>query len=512
MSFDKRKLQKILYIYIAGMLVVIFSSRTIYNFTLPKITVAIPQSGSLTKEYKARVIISFLETFDIYAASNGRINEIFVGKGDMISPDTIIATYSSGGTIGTGAGDAEISYSIELIKNQLEALTLSKAAIQEKLRALTANPDDFYSYQRAIENAEAALDKRLDELGAARELAEAPFEDYGYQQAIADAEIFRNRKQVEAENMRILFEEGAVALIEAISAQSAAEEAERAYTRAVDELASAKEKASQVLRNRVADAENAVSDAKTALEDAEKNLDLAQSALTAQIDETRRSLDLELKRADLDTERANIDLRAAEASLNKDITEICADCQGVVISVGKNRGQFVTQGEKIATVGIDNDFFAAEITCSKSDGGFIETGDEASISKSGSSTVIKAVVYDITPLGDTLKISIICETEVLNGGEYVNVRFQKQTPTYDVIVPNEAIFREGMNNYVWTVKSRQGALGMEYYSVKTRVIVADSDDFYSAIARGLEMVVPAAPVIVSNDKGLTVNGRVRRME
>jgi hypothetical protein len=52
-----------------------------------------------------------------------------------------------------------------------------------------------------------------------------------------------------------------------------------------------------------------------------------------------------------------------------------------------------------------------------------------------------------------------------------------------------------------------------YFSVRVRVIIADSDDFHSAIARGMEGVVTAGatiPVIVNSDRELSANGRVRR--
>ena len=69
-----------------------------------------------------------------------------------------------------------------------------------------------------------------------------------------------------------------------------------------------------------------------------------------------------------------------------------------------------------------------------------------------------------------------------------------------------------MNHYVWIVQNRQGALDMEYFSVKVRVIIADSDNYNTAIVSGLNMVIPAAPVVVGMDRDLTVNGLVRRME
>jgi multidrug efflux pump subunit AcrA (membrane-fusion protein) len=241
------------------------------------------------------------------------------------------------------------------------------------------------------------------------------------------------------------------------------------------------------------------------------NLSLAQRALINQTDDARKSLELDLRRTDLSIESAYIDLREAAASLESDsgMGDIRADYTGIVISVEKNRGQFVAQGEKIATVGVNNHIFITEVTVPGFGGRFISIGDEADIIKSGGGSPVKAAVYDIAFTGDTLKISLVCETDEFSGGEFVTVRFQKQTQVYHAIVPNEAIFSEDIGKFVWVIHSRQGALGIEYFTTRVRVLIADSDDFYTAISRGLEM---SAPVVVSHDRDLAVNGRVNRME
>jgi multidrug efflux pump subunit AcrA (membrane-fusion protein) len=221
---------------------------------------------------------------------------------------------------------------------------------------------------------------------------------------------------------------------------------------------------------------------------------------------------LELQRTDLDIARTHIDLLAAETSMessNNSTPDIRADYQGVVISAEKSSGQFVAQGERIATIGVNNNIFICDIFSSEPEGRFIEIGDEANIRGSGSASIIKAIVYDIEPEGDTLKISLVFETEEFNGGEYITVNFKKQTDVYLTIVPNEAIFREGTGSFVWVIGSRQGALGIEYFTSKVRVIIADSDEYYTAISKGLAYV---APVVISQSKDLSVNGRVNRME
>ncbi|MDR3239537.1 MAG: HlyD family efflux transporter periplasmic adaptor subunit [Clostridiales bacterium] len=705
----RKRLRKMLYIYIALMLVLVFSSKTVYSFSLPKVTAAMPESGALTKELTARGVIAFAETFDIYADSSGQIDEIRVKKGGSIDVNSVIAVFKATAPDGSNQ-TTELDFTIERIENQLAVLTLNKSAAQDKLRALSATTNDLYSYQCAVEDAKAVLFSAQATLDKARESAETEFDDNIDQQTIADAERDLNRGKadlIEAEtalaeakagnavsfddfsyqqnindtaialerrkeelkdvnaaldaakqagtsafddysyrdainaantaydrsledynealrqynlavqhyydalyssaddmetaaaqkdadaaqnrvtSVKRTLDDTDAALDKSINdlaraentfytsngltqqksvaeaerqvkqAKNAVEDAQRAYDKAIDELERAKKafgantddakrkavsdaeknvtaaqravddaqriydrstddlsraaaKAADEVQTNITEAETNLQSAQTALARAETNFELAQKALSGQTDEAQKSLELELKRVDLDIERVNIDLRAAVASNSGDgSAAVTSDYSGIVVSVDKAKGQFVAQGEKVAAVGANNHLFICEISCPESDGRFIEIGDEAAISAKGVTAAVKAIVTDIAPVGDTLKIILSCETDGLSGGEYVAVKFHKQTRTYDALVPNEAVFHEGMSNYVWVIRSRVGALGVEYYSVKIKVLVADSDEYYTAISKGLEFFEPVA---VSFNKALTVSGRVRRLE
>ena len=785
MNITKSKLRKMLYVYAALMLILIFSSNTIFNFSLPKVAVAMPMSGKLTKELEVRGVMAFSEITEIYADSSGRINDILIKKGDYIDENTLIATYQEDkASADTTAADLRLV--VERIENQIAALTLNKSFIQEKILALSvASADDLYVYQSSVEDAKIALEKRKAELLEAQKLAGAFSGDFEYQQAIADAERQWDRLKAELEEAVAVLEaalaatgrlpssptgeveaagvavddgrlpssptEAALATEEAEVASTATEEintapagagrlpssptgadvrsegakkgdvtlfddyeycqdiidasialerkkteladaeaalaaaidgrsaafdsyaydnainaaqtaydrsledyggalrlydlavwhydnlinagvdeseiglaqksvddaqtrvtltiralddasealntaindmvraesafyanieksitdaeqqkifaeyavadARRVYDIAVDELDRAREayytnlydaqqKAiddakkdaetaqrltddaewlynktvaardeaagveSQSSRKNIIDAENNLTDAQTALLRAEANYDMAQKALFDQTGDTRKSLNFESQKADLDIARANLDLHAAEAALADAIGNdldagIIAECSGIVLSVEINKGQFVSRGESIASVGVDNNKFAIEFSCQEPDGRFIHVGDEASVHVNGAASGIKATVRGIIPIGDMLNISLTCETEEPIGGEYVTVRFYKQTETYETIVPNEAVVRETAGSFVWVVRSRQGALGTEYYSVRVKVLIADMDEYYIAISRGMDFFEPVA---VNYNKDLTLNGRVNRME
>jgi biotin carboxyl carrier protein len=262
-------------------------------------------------------------------------------------------------------------------------------------------------------------------------------------------------------------------------------------------------------------AESSLASAYKALERAEANLDLAQRAISTQMDDAIRLLETELRNIGLDIERTLIDLRADQTSLaamsNDGTTNITANRQGVVVSIDKREGEFVSQGERIATIGVDNNRFMVEFSTTISDAGFIEVGSEANIYRSGSNISISTFVYDITPVEETLNIQLVSETDQFNGGEFVRIHFRQQTGLHQMVVPNEAVFIGAMGqHYIWTVQSRPGTLGTEYISVRRSVRIIDSDDFNTAIYMSwMEMNMP---VITSYSRELSVNGRVSRME
>jgi hypothetical protein len=191
--------------------------------------------------------------------------------------------------------------------------------------------------------------------------------------------------------------------------------------------------------------------------------------------------------------------------------KIPSGCEGTLISIDKVKGQYVSPGEKVATLSMTDTKFKCEITCPAFDGRFIEVGDEARISGGGLAERITGLVSELNVVGETQFITVSVESALPQGGEYVTVLIEKQSEKYDVIIPAEAVHPDGFGHYVWMLRERYGSFGAEYYTVKTKVIVADTDDQYAAISRGLEYY-NEAPVVTSYDIEPKVNGRVMRME
>jgi len=462
-NINKKKMRKLLYIYIAIILVLIFSSRTIYNFSIPRVTVVMAQSGWITKELESRGVIEFYDTFDIFAISSGWINEISIRPGDLIDENTIIIQYTQTSAI-TEQALTDLRFNIERTENHLEMLNLNRSDIQRRL----ANIDYEYSTP--------SINEPSDEL---RNL------EWAVTDSIVNLETLQSEFLVTSR----LVAAGVLPQTDFVNAEANIAEAYLSLERARINL------------------EEAQSTFQRSLEEAQRNLE-------SQKRDTGNTLELELQRLDLDIDRSLIDLRANQASIatasNIETVNISTNRQGRVITVEKREGQFISQGERIATIGINNNRFMLEFSSTVSEAGFIEVGDEANVYKSGSNIGIRAVVYGIIPVGDALTFRLVIETDQFEGGEYARIRFHRQTGPHHIVVPNNAIFVDAMGqHYIWTIHSRPGSLGTEYFSTRISVRVIDSDDFNTAIYAGFMMNIP---VITSYSRELSVNGRVGRMD
>jgi multidrug resistance efflux pump len=300
------------------------------------------------------------------------------------------------------------------------------------------------------------------------------------------------------------------------AAREAVDAARLAYDRAVEERSRAYDAAGEAASEKVDAARLNLTAAEAELSRAEELLEEAQANQSEQVRQRRESLEQDLLRIELEYEALRIDM--LEASYKppvkppKEIPDkIPAGYDGTLISIDKVKGQYVSPGEKVATLSMTDTRFKCEITCPAFDGRFIEMGDEARLSGGGLPEKLKGVVSELKVTGETLTITVSCESNLPQGGEYVTVLIEKLSEDYDVIVPVEAVHPDGFGHFVWMLRERYGSFGIEYYTAKVKVIVADTDDQYAAISRGLEYYYEA-PVVTSYDIEPKINGRVLRME
>ena len=84
----------------------------------------------------------------------------------------------------------------------------------------------------------------------------------------------------------------------------------------------------------------------------------------------------------------------------------------------------------------------------------------------------------------------------------------EQGEKYSCCVTPESVYQEGIRNYVYVVKERDGILGKEYYAEQVNVRIQDENDNWVAV----ESVLDGDSLIISSSTKEVKNGDVVRLE
>jgi hypothetical protein len=410
-----------------------------------------PTSGPLEKHLDVYGEVKFAQTYDVFSTASGQIEDLYVTKNAQIHSDERLAKVKL-----TEDSTMTMELAIQKQKNSIEALQIDRACLERELNDLSIPKENKILPNKSLLLELESIDEAID------------------------------TEQQNLENAKILYEAGGISSAE--------------YNKAVQELRNLKNSKQQKL----ALIEEQNDKNQTGIDEKEK---LRLSALNQKKDELAKLL-LSIKEAELDLQKS--ELERSKLNENKVDQYIRTGAQnGIVITLEKEKKSFVSLGEKVATIGILNTNFTTQVICSKSEGNFIDIGDQAKITVGGISEKVTASVTDIKPEGEHLKITLSFQSKTFKGGEYIKITFNKQTTNYDVVVPNEAIVNEGINNYIWVVRNKPGSLGMEYYTVRLKILIADTDETHTAISKGFEFI---QPVVTNKSKDLSMNGRVNQMD
>lgn len=434
----KKRLRKILMLYIAALLFLIFFSKTLYHFSLPKVTAVMPTSGKLENTVEGYAQVNFAKTYDIISAHEGQIKALYFSKGEVIDPNETLANLQN---TDVEASITELSYTIDKLNNALNALKIDEMAIKTQIDKLQQKETQYKDLE--LENLELDL-KNIDD---------------GIETQTQNLS-----------NIKVLYDAGSLSKLECDKAAQELQKLEMQRQQTLNQIQSHRQQLSEQLDQKKIDLQKT----QLQIQDSQLELSKAQQSLTKQQSIEQHQI-------------------------------VNTTSQGEIIEVLKQDGSFIAAGEKVATVGVRDQNFVLEWVCSEADAKFIQQGDSAQITVTQSSQQEVATVQEIKPEGEQLRLRLTVTSSQLNGGEYVKILLSKPSINYDVLVPNEAVVTQGYNHYVWVVRSRQTTLGTEYYTVKTKILIAQKDDSMTAISKGLEYI---QPVVTHMSKDLTDGGRV----
>lgn len=174
-------------IFLVIMFVLTFFSRTINNFTLPKITYETPANGALIKEVTGTGSVEANITQELYVSSSMKVTGVAVEVGDGVKQGQILMTLDT----------SDIESELE---NEQDKYAQKKLQLEELLEA--GSPEILMSLDKAVQIARQNADKAQKNYDSSKILFEADAitsismadAEAGLENAKLDYEIAKNNK------------------------------------------------------------------------------------------------------------------------------------------------------------------------------------------------------------------------------------------------------------------------------------------------------------------------------
>ncbi|WP_258960874.1 efflux RND transporter periplasmic adaptor subunit [Paenibacillus aquistagni] len=200
---------------------------------------------------------------------------------------------------------------------------------------------------------------------------------------------------------------------------------------------------------------------------------------------------------------------------------LTAPFDGIVTKVNVVEGFDVTEGKPEVTVANKTSGFGLELRVPYDAAVHLEVGAKLQVKLIGSNTrqvegsiaEIKDAEYIGPPDGmestgthiEMKRLLITIQDKSLQGKEKAEVELTRTTDE-TILVPTKAIRDEGDQKYVFGIEERKGPLGNEFYVVKLKIKVVDSNETQSAVSEGL---FGSQQIIVESSVPLQEGDRIR---
>lgn len=145
----KKKILKIGQIFLITIIILTFTSKSIHNLTLPKVSVTSVKSGSLIVEIVRDGVVKAVERVEHYIDFSATVKEVKVSVGDVVVKGEPILIL-----------DKE-SLELELVKKEID---LKKLKLQYDKTMIGNIEDDLYTYEQRMKEAEMEFLKIEEEV------------------------------------------------------------------------------------------------------------------------------------------------------------------------------------------------------------------------------------------------------------------------------------------------------------------------------------------------------------
>lgn len=542
-------------VFLLVILLLTFFSKTINNYLLPEVQVRPASRGNLENETKASGEVKLLHTSKIFSPGNLSINEVHVKEGENVSKGAILLTVDASRAqleiqsrefellrlkndlaaykenfkpIVIADYEEEIARASKTLENEKQNLEIIKSIYSEDVKAhIEAASKNVENAKKDLSNKEKLLESKKLEADKAQKEYDRTVKEMKLAVAVKDMELSQfmdNPPNVSYDQMTLLLNQ---LELEVQKLKNQLENYKANYT-PIDlslyesDITAAKEAVNkeennlkQVIETYEQNSENRLRlfNAQISLENAEVALSQKQEQLLKKQEEA--GIEQNGFNRTVEQKEAEIRLKALEiTTMKKDIPadgRILSPYEGLIKTVNIENGQTSTNQQVLFEVVKKDTALSVQWMMNPAQAELLKAGDKVSLKIKGEGALtIDARVDDkkfSSQDGMYLFSSELSPEEYpLKDGQEAEITALKTSETYDLIVPTSCLSKQNGLEYLFILRERQGALGLENYVEQVNITSLESDDLNTAITGNIK---PDDQLVILSSKPLYNNAQVK---
>ena len=454
----KKVLYSVAVIFVVFLIFLTFFSRTLLDLSIPRVSIAFIDRGSIHPEAQSTGIVTAANTERVFAPAGGRITQI-AQRGDETTPRTVLFTISS---------------DVQTLHNSLEQA-------QHELRV------NGLAIEQATSNRTEAQ-RRLTQL------QEVP----PNQPNPPTLNLWEFDMQLDANTTAMETVKNDIATLELLYAEDIIPRQDIVNRQA--DLTRLEQAREEIYTRR----DQAIANYETTVTNHYDTIAAGQRARNEQIEAQQNVITgFNFTLTGLNIERERIQARIANlqeqiegggvvyVQLTENPNRIITD-----ISPGIDIGAMVVEGMPIMTTTIRDNSFTIEAPFHQ-DVEFIRVGQEVSVLVG--TNQLEGTTTRIVPDGSHNIVHIQVSSNQLSGGEMARVTVSAGSESFAHVIPLSALREDAQSNHIMFLEPQARRFGNDYIVRQMQVEVVERDDRNAAIiARGGGL--PEGPIIVNSDR------------
>ncbi len=464
-------------IFLAVLLVLTFFSNTIMNYSLPEVAAQYCYSGSITNKVRGSGYVEADAPYSVVWKESRKVSEVNVRIGDEVEKGDIIYLLEEGDSEEVKQAEEKLAslekaYQREIINSQI-----SSSITSDVEKNGVADTDEIQkmldSAKKKVTNAEKTIDNIDTEITILNNKITVWSESTDNSVAERVARDEAAASMAYWDDMKTYYQ--------SIGDNEKYLEAATNYNAA----AGSYDYYNSIINNQLASWRYEITVWNVKKAEAQSTLQDAQDNVNKLISDINTKIGLKDKLDEIEAQKALVE------SLRKDqgSAVIEAPVSGTIISLSRNAGETIANGETVATIQMRGKGYSLTMSVTQDQAKLISIGDEAEISNSWWYTDAHARVTAIRPDPNNQrggKLVIFEVTGDVASGQQLSLVVGKKTANYDVIVPNNAIHEDNKGKFIYRVEAKSTPLGTRYTAIRVDVTVLAGDEKESAISGDLD--------------------------